>query len=89
MVKTIWGYPVLDVLELPKGAEIVAVHLINDVPTIFALVNPKIKKETRYFHVFGSGWEIDLDTYPLKKHLGTIVSHTSAMVWHVYELKKP
>lgn len=89
MIKKIWKYPVQDEVLMPKGAVIIAIQLINEVPTMWALVNPRIKKESRYFKVFGTDWDIDTDIYPLKEHLGTILASSGRLIWHVYEIQAP
>lgn len=36
--------------------------------------------ETRYFAIYGTGWEMDLDN---SKYIGTVLDNI--FVWHIYE----
>lgn len=59
MNKTIWKFPVNDLLDnqigLPEGAEILDIQVQNDMPVMWALVNPEAPKKNLLFRVFATG----------------------------------
>ena len=61
-MKTIYKYT-LDshdcTLQLPKGAEILTVQLQNQIPTLWALVNPMTVTEERHICIVGTGWDVE------------------------------
>ncbi len=84
-MKTIYKYT-LDsqdcTLNLPKGAEILTIKLQNNVPTLWALVNPMTVTEERHICIVGTGWQVE-DTM---KYITTYMD--GYFVWHVFELIK-
>ncbi len=62
-MKTIYKYT-LDsqdcTLQLPKGAEILTVQLQNQIPNLWALVNPNTSEsEERHISIVGTGWQVE------------------------------
>jgi hypothetical protein len=84
-MKTIYKYT-LDsqdcTLNLPKGAEILTIKLQNNVPTLWALVNPMTVTEERHICIVGTGWQIEDNM----KYITTYMD--GYFVWHVFELIK-
>jgi hypothetical protein len=84
-MKTIYKYT-LDsqdcTLNLPKGAEILTVQLQNQIPTLWALVNPITVTEERHICIVGTGCQVE-DTM---KYITTYMD--GYFVWHVFELIK-
>jgi hypothetical protein len=84
-MKTIYKYPLNShdcTLQLPKGAEILTVQLQNQIPTLWALVNPMTVTEERHICIVGTGWDVE-DTM---KYITTYMD--GYFVWHAFELIK-
>jgi hypothetical protein len=84
-MKTIYKYPLHSkdcTLQLPKGAEILTVQLQNEIPTLWALVNPMTVTEERHICIVGTGWDVE-DTM---KYITTYMD--GYFVWHAFELIK-
>ena len=69
------------VLELPKGAEFLAVQAQRDVPQTWWRVDPTALKESRAFFLHGTGHEVNATC----AHLGSFQMHTGALVFHLFE----
>jgi hypothetical protein len=82
-MKTIYKYT-LDsqdcTLNLPKGAEILTIKLQNNIPTLWALVNPMTVTEERHICIVGTGWQVEDNM----KYITTYMD--GYFVWHVFEL---
>lgn len=86
-MREIWKFELdshYNTVEMPIGAEILSVHSQRDSVCIWALVNPNMEKETRYFDVFGTGHPIDVNS---KIFIGTCLVNNESLVWHVFETK--
>lgn len=88
----IWKYnfEIKDVvtIEMPKGAEIVAVDTQFGKPTLWALVNPDAEAENRVLRIFGTGHPIKGNNWTLGasvKYLGTFQVQDGQLVFHVFE----
>lgn len=82
-MKTIWKYPITLLrtrIEMPRGAEILSFQLQQDVPTIWACVDPDKGKVARTVRVYGTGAEMN-DV--LGKYIGT--AQESGYVWHAFD----
>lgn len=89
MSKVVYEYtlPITDVilLQLPKNAEILFVETQNDTPCIWFLVNPKLELEPRYFHLYGTGMEIEGDTLHENVYVGTFKLRNDSLILHLFE----
>lgn len=89
MSKVIYKYqiPMTDVflLRLPKNAEILFVETQNDTPCIWLLVNPKLELKPRYFHLYGTGMEIEEDTLHENVYIGTFKLRNDSLILHLFE----
>jgi hypothetical protein len=85
-MKKIWKYQLTSrdcILQLPKDAEILTVKLQNEIPTLWALVDPNTSElEERYVCTIGTGWDAEDNM----KYITTYVD--GHFVWHVLELIK-
>lgn len=89
-MQTIYKYPLRSQnhsLEMPKGAQILAVHSQGDIPTIWALVDSEAPLEGRHFITFGTGWEVKTPHGKRLSHVGTAIT-LGGLVWHVFEVLK-
>ncbi len=88
-MRTIWKFTLLvedhPVIEMPSGAEVIAVEPTGTpaVLELWAIVDPRAKKERRRFEIRGTGHELG----EVGRHVGTVRS--SALVWHVFEAAAP
>jgi len=72
-------------LQIPKGAQILAVQAQRDEPCIWVIVDPLAPTETRRFRIFGTGHLIETDE-PLA-YRGTCQLNGGALVFHVFEIE--
>lgn len=83
MAKQIWKYSLENVIEMPKGAEILKVDIQNGQmfnAQMWVKVNTENEVEKRMFEVIGTGQNFD-DTN--RKYIGTY--QDGPFVWHVFE----
>jgi hypothetical protein len=83
MAKQIWKYSLENVIEMPKGAEILTVDIQNGQmfnAQMWVKVNTENEMEKRMFEVIGTGQNFD-DTN--RKYIGTY--QDGPFVWHVFE----
>jgi hypothetical protein len=85
---TIWKYHLAVVdsqdVEMPRGATILAVQAQDDVPCIWALVDPEKPAETRTILTFGTGHPIDNRVAMSSRHIGTYQIARGKLVFHVF-----
>lgn len=86
-MKQVWKYEftITDAvqLQMPIGAKILSVQLQGDLPCLWALVDPSEPTKKRYFRIFGTGHNIDLDD---SHYIGTFMTDVGALVWHMFEV---
>lgn len=86
-MKTIWKFELgiedRRLLEIPIGAEVLAVQVQGSTPCMWALVDPDAEREVRDFIMCGTGHVIpDVEL----KHLGTYQLYSGNFVGHVFEV---
>jgi len=86
VMKTIYKYQLFaghDVMEMPKGAQVLTVQAQNDKPHIWALVDPyESSVEARRFGVYGTGHDMPDDLGP---YIGTFQLEGGSLVFHVFD----
>lgn len=89
MNKTIWKFQLKTVgnqtIEMPVNAEILTVQTQNEIPCIWALVDPTETRENRFIEVFGTGQDVQYDMGVGRNYLGTYQLHGGTSVFHVFE----
>lgn len=83
MAKQIWKYSLENVIEMPKGAEILTIDIQNGQlfnAQMWVKVDTENEVEKRMFEVIGTGQNFD-DTN--RKYIGTY--QDGPFVWHVFE----
>ena len=83
MAKQIWKYSLENIIEMPKGAEILTIDIQNGQmfnAQMWVKVDTENEMEKRMFEVIGTGQNFD-DTN--KKYVGTY--QDGPFVWHVFE----
>jgi len=83
-MKTIWKWTLNPetTIDMPCGAELLAVQVQHGEPCLWALVSPSSAKCRRTFRVYGTGH--DMPDEP-GQHVGTFQLLDGAMVFHVFE----
>lgn len=70
-------------IPMPMGADIVHFDVVDDVPTIWAVLNPhNIIQEMREFTLYGTG--VDIPDHA--EHVGTWID--GQCVWHLFEVTR-
>jgi hypothetical protein len=91
MERIIWKYPLtisdFQLITMPTYAEILSVQVQNDIPCIWALVNPdpEAEMEMRRFEIYGTGHTIQFDMGVDRKYIGTFMTNNDKLVWHLFE----
>jgi len=86
---TIWKFEMeiknFQLVSMPEGAEILSAKAQNEIPTIWALVNPENKKEARSFFIIMTGKEIPRNC--AMKYISTIqiMKGLYQYVMHIFE----
>jgi hypothetical protein len=84
-VNCVWKFPlpISDrvTVEMPAGAQVLAVQEWNNAPCVWALVDPEAPSQNRFFKIVGTGYALP----PLAgEYLGTVQTHGGQLVWHVF-----
>lgn len=86
-MKTIWKYTMLGPdcdFEMPEGAQILCVQTQNEIPQIWALVDPALNKTTRRFTTYGTGHDVSENP---GEYIGTFQTFGGRLIFHVFEEK--
>lgn len=88
--RVIWKYPVrIDdkfALEMPKGAQVLAVQTQNGAPQLWALVDPDAEHESRRFALLGTGHYLTPEALEHGlTYRGTFQVRDGALVFHLFE----
>lgn len=83
-MRTVWKYPLAFsdkaiTHSIPHNEVIVHVAMQDDVPTIWAIVDPGEEREQRTFIVTGTGHLVPDDA----SYIGTVMERF--FVWHIWE----
>lgn len=89
-MKTIWKYQIeamVQVLEMPEGAEVLTVQLQDETITLWAIVDTEKPKESRRFEVIGTGHSIEVDVSKDSQliYISTVQNKSKRLVWHIFE----
>lgn len=83
---SVWKYEVLReerfAIDIPKGAELLTVQMQGNTAQLWALVEPDREKETRHFHLAGTGHPIGDDVL---QYVGTFQTRMG-LVFHLFEV---
>lgn len=87
MKKSIWKFQLETVdgqtLKMPKGANIFTVQTQNEIPCLWALVDPDADKEERIIEIFGTGHPINDEIDRI--YIGTYQLMKGSFIGHVFE----
>ena len=89
MTATIWKFP-LPIgdevrVPMPKGAQILTVGAVQDVPFVWAIVDPDAPTVERELSVRGTGHELGT----VGGYIGTFVLLAGDLVFHVFDAVSP
>ncbi len=70
---------------MPIGAKILTVQTQNDIPCLWALVDPQAETEGRNIEIFGTGHPVLSDLGTAREYIGTFQMHNGTLVFHVFE----
>jgi len=74
-------------ITMPKGAKILCIQTENDIPCIWAVVNPNEHSEDRYFEIYGTGHYILTDNKKMI-YIGTYQLYDGKLIFHCFECFK-
>lgn len=89
----VWKYPLDDdmlndhmQIDMPAGAQILTFQMQGEVPTLWALVDPKVNAvEPRVFRFAGTGHDIR-ENRAILGYIGTIQMMGGKLVFHLFEI---
>lgn len=88
-MRTVYKWPVDPndeiTLNIPKGAEILTFQMQDDVPTLWALVDPEAETEQRHFQLAGTGHPIDEAEVG---YIDSIQMMGGQPVFHLFEVRR-
>jgi hypothetical protein len=91
MNKVIWKYELetegLLKVEMPIGAEILALQTQYEKPCLWVLVDLNVNKSTRHFEIYGTGQPVWCDPTIERKYIGTYQLQGGLFVGHLFEHK--
>jgi len=92
MKNTVWKFILstapLFILDMPEGAKVVSVEVVDESPCIYAIVDPNKPVVARYFAVHGTGHEMSEHCIP-ERFKGSFIIEGSVLgtiVFHVFDL---
>ncbi|TDQ79571.1 DUF7352 domain-containing protein [Sphingobacterium yanglingense] len=89
-MKVVWKYELnkrgIVFAKMPLGAEILSIQAQNNVPCIWALVDPEAELTDRAFETLATGEKVEDDNR--RKYIGTYQMYGGEFVFHCFELLK-
>jgi len=87
-MKQIWKFPLqvatFQYIHMPEGAEVLTVQEQDNIPCIWAKVDPEIGSKSYAICMLGTGHSIPPQAYE-GKYLGTVQLDGGRLVLHVFE----
>lgn len=86
-MKTIWKYTMLGPdcdFQMPKGAKILCIQTKDEIPQIWALVDPALNTTVRRFMTYGTGHDVPENP---GEYIGTFQTLGGRLIFHVFEEK--
>ena len=69
-------------VDMPKGAKIIHIQTQREIPCVWALVDPAVESETRYFFIVATGGDVPGDG----QYIGTVFQQGGLYIWHIFEV---
>jgi len=86
-MKKVYKYTIdrtYNIIDMPKGAQLLDVQVQNGYPQLWALVDPDAEMEERYLTIVGTGHDIGLGNM---EYVGTYQIDGGIFIFHVFEGK--
>ena len=83
-MRTIWKFAVFPgrfFHDMPQGAQVLDVQVQDGEPQLWALVDPALETEARWFRVFGTGQSVPDATL---RYVGTFQLEGGMLVLHLF-----
>jgi hypothetical protein len=77
------GFTDVQIIDMPADAQILTVQVQNEVPCIWAMVNPGAPVMKRTIETIGTGHDVHITG---RSYIGTYQLRSGALVFHVFEL---
>ena len=88
-MKTIYKYPLFVTrtqdVRLPIGADILTIQVQNELPYIWALVDPMAEKESVTIEIFRTGEQINFDMGADRVYISTFQVIDGTLVFHAFK----
>jgi hypothetical protein len=85
MAKTIWKYkiPIQSefTLDVPSHSKVLYFQIQDNIPHVWILVDPDSPKESKGFHLYGTGHPLDY----FGRYIGSCLQFDGQLVWHLFE----
>jgi hypothetical protein len=80
-VRHIYKYILNDKIEMPEGAQILSVQVQQNIPVLWAMVDPEAPKRDYYFDILPTGV---VTNHKKLDYIGTIQTHGGSIILHVF-----
>ena len=71
-------------IQMRKNAHVLSVQTQEEIPCIWAIVDPEAEMEIRKFYLCGTGHPIDIDI-PQHRYIGTFQLVEGGFIGHLFE----
>ena len=87
-------------VEMPRGAQVLCIQTQDEIPCIWALVDPTENTTSRTFEIFGTGWDVPTNSLfdhdglgpesieDRRRYVGTYQLRKGELVFHCFEIEK-
>jgi hypothetical protein len=76
-------------IEMPQGAQVLCVQTQDEIPCIWAIVDPNAALKSRTFEIYGTGHDFPKNEWPdRRRYVGTYQLRKGALVFHCFEIEK-
>ncbi|MFA5377383.1 MAG: hypothetical protein WC455_16650 [Dehalococcoidia bacterium] len=86
---TIWKYLLnadeYNRINMPKGAQILSIHVQRGMPCMWVLVDAEQSLVERVFEIFGTGHRVPMEMGMNRNFIGTFMVESETLVFHVFE----
>lgn len=69
-------------IRMTAGADVIAVQMQHDTPTLWAIVDPSVPDAEHRFRIFGTGHPVP-EFFSAGKHVATFQER--GFVWHMFD----
>jgi hypothetical protein len=74
-------------IEMPQGAQVLCIQTQNEIPCVWAIVDPDATPTLRTFEIYGTGHNFPENEWPdRRRYVGTYQLRQGALVFHCFEI---